>query len=168
MNTRVVVVASCLLLSMPVFAKGLIFKHLMKSKHQTIVKNLKPSDFSGVWVGPCMEEQLALKIIQTDKNIILGDPEETDEYFLKFPIDQVKSRVVSSLHSTEHSLSTTFWRGPDEVSLSYFSIEEGSGDHATYGSSVVYEVTLALEDGKLQFIVDNMPEDIVCVLDKQS
>ena len=173
MNTRVVVVASCLLLSMPVFAEGLIYKHLMKSKHHSVVKNLKPSDFSGVWVGPCnmLQEQVTLKIIQTDKNIALSFPDErdddgnkVDEFVIKFPIDQVKSRVVSSLHSMEHSLSYTSWMSPDEVGLSYYGIGEG----ANYGTYTNYKASLVLENGKLKFIGYGNPENIVCVLDKQS
>lgn len=172
MMKKAVAVASCLLVSIPVFSKGFVQEHLTKSKQQYFVKDAKNMpDFSGFWVGPCDAplQKLALKITHTDKYIILAFSEDgqTDEEALKFPVNQVKSKVVSSIDGTEHSLSSAFWSGGNDIDLSFYSMGNGASDHTTFSFSSSYEVSLELDHGKLKFIIDQYPEDIVCVLDKQ-
>ncbi|WP_367606079.1 hypothetical protein [Legionella sp. W05-934-2] len=172
MNKKAALLTSFLLVSMPIYAKGFLKDRLMKSKHQTFVENSNnPHDFSGLWVGTCDKplEKLALKITQTDKNIILADAESTNknEESLKFPINQVKSKIVSTLHGAEHSLSSALWVGQGRIDLSFYSIERVTEDHTIYSFVTNYEVRLDLENDKLKFIIDNYPDNIVCILDKQ-
>ncbi|KTD03709.1 hypothetical protein Lgee_0522 [Legionella geestiana] len=165
---KAIAAVSCLLVSMAVFSKGFVLEHLTKSKQQYFVKEAKNMpDFTGFWVGPCniLQEKLALNIVQTDKNIILAD--EDGEDALKFPISQVKSKVVSSIDGTQHSLSSAFYTGGNSIDLFFYSMGNGASDHTTFSFSSSYEVSLELDNGKLKFIVDQYPEDIVCVLDKQ-
>jgi hypothetical protein len=173
MNKKAVVVASCLLASMPIFSKGLIKEKLMKSKHQSFVENSNNStEFSGVWIGPCnmVQDTLALKITQTDKYIILSGAgsDNMTEDGLKFPFNRVKSKIASSSNGTKHSLSSALWSGPSSIDLSFYEIAIGASDHTTNSSTTSWEVTLTLKkNGQLKFSADNIPEDLVCILDKQ-
>lgn len=57
--------------------------------------------------------------------------------------------------------------GGNSINLSFYSMGNGAADHTAFSFSSSYEVSLELDNGKLQFTVDQYPEDIVCVLEKQ-
>jgi hypothetical protein len=169
MNKKAVVVASCFLVSMPIFAKGLLQDYLMKTKRYSAVKNSENyGDFSGLWVGQCSKplENLTLNIVQGDKYITIKIPSTAEEGF-KFPLDQVKSKNVSTSNGSEYSLSTAVSIGMNRLELSSYTIGMGSSDNSTSSFLTSMEFSLVLENHKLQFIVDNYPDEIVCVLDKQ-
>lgn len=79
----------------------------------------------------------------------------------------MKSKSISSPNSTEHTLSSALPSGPNSLDLSYYSIGMGTADHSTSSYQTSVEFSLVLENGKLKFIIDHYPEDLVCVLDKQ-
>ncbi|MGQ3892711.1 hypothetical protein [Legionella sp. CNM-4043-24] len=177
MNKKAVVVASCLLASMPVFSKGFFNEHVMKSNHYSLKKNLENElDFSGIWVGKCDEfqDKLTLNIVQNDKYIVfktLATDDNTgneNEDALKFPFNNVKSKNISSPNSSEHTLSSALPSGPNRMDFSYYSMGMEAADQSTSSYRTSFEFSLVLKkNGKLEFIVDQYPEDIVCVLDKQ-
>ncbi|KTC95850.1 hypothetical protein Lgee_2230 [Legionella geestiana] len=174
MNKKAIAFASCLLVSMPIFSKGLVHDHLMSSKHKYFVKNAKNmSDFSGLWAGACDApiQRMALKITQTDKYISVTFSEDghtdDDNLTLKFPNNHVVSNVVSSENGVEHSLSSAFWTGGNSIDFSFYNMTNESSGHTTFSSRSSFEFSLELDKEKLRFIIDQYPDDIVCVLDKQ-
>lgn len=176
MNKKAFVLATSLMVSMPIFAKGLINEHLMKSNNHTLVKQANNlSDFSGVWVGQCgkLQEKLTLKIAQNEKNITIAipDPDQQTgnitEDNLKFPINHVKSKSVSSHDSSEHSLSSAFTIDDNTISFSYHSVGFENSDNTRGSFSEDMNFLLTLENNKLILIDSQGQEDFVCVFDKQ-
>ncbi|WP_367608141.1 hypothetical protein [Legionella sp. W05-934-2] len=166
-----VILVSCLLASMPIFSNE-PFKGLqLKSNHKSYLKSSK-IDFSGIWSGKCNDEQqtTTMKITQDDKHISFASLTEDGENFgepLYFPLSEVKSKSKSTFDGTENSLSAALWSSPNSLALYYFNISLGSSDHSTSTLTTNFDFEIELDNGKLNFIIDNYPENIVCVFNKQ-
>lgn len=176
---KAIILASCALLSTPIFAKGFI-EHIRQVKKHKIVHSSKHVDFSGHWVGLCSfedtNENVTIDLKQTDNklSVLMSSEHAPDEFNFtqNYTFNTVKLESNSAPNHVENVMSYAEWEDENTVSLEFHSnsfSSDGTEDTYTDRRMTWSMFSMVLDGDKLRVFIPLEDNDDIssCVFHKE-